>query len=359
MSKFILHAGMNKTGSSSIQQWLGINTKLLSERFNLTVLRACVTNDDESEQFKCNLVPVDIEENSSNDSNQFVQIYNKVDKNDRLTIANGLAEKVYEYLDSGADVIISAESFYNLLAHLNADFVNALIKISSGHEVLVTYYVRPQHSALEAAWCQWGFRSNHAPSKFLYNYQKSLDYHLVYKNLKRAMPEIHFHVRPYRVDMLDSGNVIDDFVKNILRIENEEGLEGDVWINKGIPLEVANILAAIPNEKLWSSPHDNKNLNKIKSIINSHKYTMTEDIELSRKIMKNYCYNKFEESNKKLIEELGWGIDHFIDYTNSCDAIKSQDLSELDNLWKCKANTSELEFIYQLVKYICKNEHVQ
>ena len=114
MSKVIIHAGMNKTGSTSIQSWLANNNKILREKYNLHVLWANTSNSDKSD---CRLQYV-VDENNST-SNTYIQIYNSLDTNGRQALINTFMQQLRMWLDKGFDVILSSEAFYHVL--INTD----------------------------------------------------------------------------------------------------------------------------------------------------------------------------------------------------------------------------------------------
>ena len=144
---------MGKTGTTSIQNWLVKNADLLRSEYNLNVLKIYINNSGNISDGACHVLPVKV--NINGDSNQFVQFYHNLDKNKRIAAIDNIFYQLCESLDKGVDIILSAEAFYTLLVRYNDDFIYLLNKLASVHEVLVAYYVRPQHSAMEAAWCQW------------------------------------------------------------------------------------------------------------------------------------------------------------------------------------------------------------
>ena len=350
MSKAIIHAGMGKTGSSSIQIWLGNNIAMLSERFGLNVLRAYINTSDESGNSTCNLQPVETE--THGDSNELIQIYHHLNKKEKEELFNSFFVQLRYYLDRGNNVIVSAEAFYTLLVNSNLDFITPLYRLAEDHDLCVAYYIRPQHEAMEAAWRQWGFRTHLEPYKYLVSYEKSLHYYNTYQKLKELAPNVFFQIRPYRDDLMDSGNVVTDFINNVLGLKGKVSFEDNLWINPSLPLEIVNLLRALPEKVLWTSPHDNNRLNDFKKIIKAPYGQESEETNRSRQIIGSYCYKKFEDSNKELIGSLGWNIDNFIIHPNDFSNIKNEDLKEINYLWKTKAGKSELILINQLIKYI-------
>jgi hypothetical protein len=89
--------------------------------------------------------------------------------------------------------------------------LGALDDLANRMRVRVAYYVRPQHTALEAAWRQWGFRSGLSPSAFLDKRLNSLRYHHTYVHVTEAAPGVEFTMCPFHRDLLIGGDAVVDF----------------------------------------------------------------------------------------------------------------------------------------------------
>ena len=351
MATAIIHAGMGKTGSSSIQLWLAANMNILSEKYGTNVLRAYVRSDEETGRLKCILQQV--EEDTHSDSNELVQASHSMVAEEKHAFYASFYSQLRDFLDRGINVIISAEAFYTLLVNYNHAFLTPLNNIAENHNVHVAYYVRPQDEAMESAWRQWGFRTNMAPHKYLLSYEKSLHYYNTYLKLIEVAPKVKFTLRPYRNDLLSSGNVVTDFVNNILGLNEAEFTNSrSVWVNPTLPLEIVNLMRALPRNVLWSSPHDNIKLNRLKRIFAFDDGDGSERTRKSRQIIKNYCYSKFEKENESMLHEMKWGADEFITGLNNKESALGGKLEEVDELWKTKASRAELEFIARLLENI-------
>ena len=92
-----------------------------------------------------------------------------------------VARQICEALDAEArrhdTMVVSSESYEVLfnddsgpevLCHLEA--------LARAHSVRIAYYVRPQHSWLEAAWLQWGFRHFEPPDVWLRRQRPKIQY---------------------------------------------------------------------------------------------------------------------------------------------------------------------------------------
>jgi hypothetical protein len=161
----IFHAGMSKTGSTSIQDWLAANLRLLQSR-GIESMRI----EQREPTDPVALVP----STKANATSKFLPA-----ARDPATRPE-VAEHICEVLDAQAThtgvVVVSCESyevFFNDAADIKEPLarypsvLGHLEALSRAHSVRVAYYVRPQHSWLESAWLQWGFRDRRPPDVWL------------------------------------------------------------------------------------------------------------------------------------------------------------------------------------------------
>jgi hypothetical protein len=227
----------------------------------------------------------------------------------------------------------------SVLGHLDA--------LARAHSVRVAYYVRPQHSWLESAWLQWGFRDSRPPDLWLRRQQSRLAYLQISDEVRRAAPHLSFEMRPFRMDLLDGGNVVSDFARVILGLRDlAPGATPQRWSNRSIPLEMAILLRDAPRGMFWSNMHDNKRFYPLKKMILQWKIPQTEAADRSRRVLQRYAHATFESDNQRLVKELGWNTDYFVPPTDGSEEASDAGLAELNVLWRSAASEAERQILY-------------
>ncbi|MEJ5363473.1 MAG: hypothetical protein WHS86_00075 [Desulfosoma sp.] len=357
MGTIVLHAGIPKAGSSSIQEWLSRHSAALRRLYGIFVLVARCEQDSSARPTEAApRVSLTLHEKGSVNLGSVVQQYLALEGN-----KEGITQQFFEQLDRAADrypfVVLSDEALAHLFRRCEMIFLRGLERLASRHHIRIAYYVRPQHTALEAAWRQWGFRTGLKPSRYLADRARQLHYYSTYVAMRRAIPKVSFTVRPFRRDLLDSGSVVLDFAHRFLNLSDSPLLHTDLWVNRGLPLEIVNLLRNIPAGVLWESIHDNTRLTRLKRIVGRLEVPESEKIQKSRRILQRYCYETFEMDNLRLIAALGWQTDHFIPPVDPLFQSPLQDLSALDALWKPSASEAELQFLCTLLNHILSDEN--
>jgi len=259
-------------------------------------------------------------------------------------------DSFFEQLDAAATrsrvVVFSAEGMSEFFFRALPAFLSRLDELGRRHRVRVAYYVRPQHTALEAAWRQWGFRSGFPPSQFFEPFSWAYDYFETYLSICRHAPTVSFEPRPFRADLLDGGDPAVDFARRFLDgVEAYALPESRIWSNVGLSLEVVNAIRHAPPDLLFSSPHDNEKLGGIKTLLSSLDAPETEQTAKSRLVLQAHCHAVFEPGNSRLIDALGWRTDTFVPPVEG-DPHEGQ-LRALDDLWEPRASPIELQALYR------------
>ena len=145
-----------------------------------------------------------------------------------------------------------------------------LEELARAHSVRVAYYVRPQHSWLESAWLQWGFRDRRPPDVWLRRQRSRLEYLQISDAIRRSAPHLSFEMRPFRSDLLEGGHVVSDFAGVFLGLDDlAPTVTRERWSNRSIPLEMAILLREAPRGLFWSNMHDNKTFYPLKRLVSS------------------------------------------------------------------------------------------
>jgi hypothetical protein len=346
LSTILIHAGAAKSGSSSIQVWLRAHAEELRREKDIQVVVASLdqklgsaTTDD----CRVRITPF---EGGRVNCGPFMRLYFS-EGADKETIAESFAAGLREQADRHTAVVVSCEALAQAFCRKDERFVAELDELGRFHEVRIAYFTRPQHTSLESAWKQWGFRSGLLPSDYIRERSTILHYYDTLVWTEQNAPNISFDVRPVRQDLLDGGGVVSDFTRRFFDFDDtKEAGEKEIWKNKGLPLDIVNLLAKAPPDHFWDSIHDNIALDRLKDSVRGIQFSETDDARRSRALLQRYCFNLFENENRKLIEILGWKTDYFIAPPGDNREIEAVDLAELDHLWMPKASEPELQLLF-------------
>lgn len=318
MGTIIVHAGMPKAGSSSIQAWLGSSIAELRDR-DIELLVATNRGRRHLE-----VVPYD---GGGVTSRAFLVGYQGFDRDPKVLarLVDGVEREAREH----ATCVITAEGFASLFARLDRPFVDSLQRLAQNHRVRVAYYVRPQHTSMEAAWCQWGYRLQDPPSAYLSRWAMNLDYRATADEIRRVAPDVSFEVRPFRPDLLLHGDVVADFADHFLGLPTSPVKER---ANLGIPLDLIRILRGAPAGLLWDSAHDNRRLNRLRGMLTRLELEPSAEVVSSRAVLRAHCHHRYEADNQALLRSLGWAPDAFVPAPAPGEPTDA-DLAVLDELW--------------------------
>ncbi len=330
MAKIVIHAGMPKAGSTSIQVWLEKNWKWLRER-DLTVLVAPRSDSGEIAFEPYGEGPVD--------SGWMIEEVRRAPLAAQRKTAGGLVDGLAECADRFGDVLVSSEHFAIPFWRVSGPALAAFQQLSASHEVVVAYYARPQDSSLEAAWRQAGYRTGSPPSVYIAENALRMDYAATRTAVRQAAPGLGFEPKRFRTDLLHRGDVVSDFARHFLGIE----LEGETeWANRGLPLEVVNVLRAAPPAMFWDPSYGNLRIARIKTLLDGERFPEDDRVALSRQVLRKYAYERFGDGNA----ELGW--EDFVLPPDDPDGVPG--LEALDWLWTPSASPAELSLIFRALR---------
>jgi hypothetical protein len=340
MGAVILHAGIPKAGSSTIQDWLARNADVLRSRgTEVAVVRSRVPPGESREQLV--LEPFDA---GGVSSGAFVTVYLGFDRD--LGVLDWLFEQLHAFADRYARVVLSCEGFAQLFAIGEGDaaFLDRLEELAGAHSVRVAYYVRPQHACLEAAWRQWGFRLSAPPSAYVTERAEQLHYLRTRAVVAAAAPHVSFEIRPFRTDLLYRGSPAADFAEHFLGAADLALDERDDHrVNVGLPLELVNAMRIGPPELLGRDTFDNRSLGRLQSVLRDFDVPESARIHRSRLVLQAYCHERFGEENRMLVETERWPAGEFV----PAAGLTEWDLTELDDLWRPEASAGELALLYR------------
>ena len=325
MAVIVIHAGMGKAGSSSVLRWLRDNSPALREGgFSVVTAPFSETGDIVFAPYDRGVL-----------SSGWIARSLLANEGGAQPRADALAEALDGAADRYGDLVVTGESLASLFYNLHAPSLTALEWLAAQHEVRVAYYVRPQHTSLEARWRQAGFRSGKRPSVHIERRAAFLHYASTRRGVRSRAPSIDFEPRPFRQDLLDCGHVVADFAGRFLGVEATE----KPWVNRGLPLEVVNILHAAPAGMFWDRSYGNRRVKRIKQLLDGHSVPEDGRIALSRQVLRKYAYERYAVENA----ELGW--DDFVPPPE--DPEGTPGLEALDELWKPQASPAELSLLFR------------
>jgi hypothetical protein len=348
MALIIFHAGMSKTGSTSIQEWLAAHLPLLRSR-GIHSMRI--------EQSK----PADpvalVPSTRANATSKFLPAAR--DPATRPEVARRICEQLDAHAAHADVLVVSSESyevFFNDAANAAGDVTSVLGHLDAlacAHSVRVAYYVRPQHSWLESAWLQWGFRDFRQPDVWLRRQRSKLEYLQISEQVRQSAPHLSFEMRPFRVDLLDGGHVVSDFARVFLGLRDlPPASTPERWSNRSIPLEMAIVLRDAPPGMFWSNMHDNKVFYPLKKLILQWNLPQTEVVARSRQVLQRYAHATFESDNQRLVRELGWNTEYFVPPAEDSEEAADTGLAELNLLWKSAASDAERQALFRALQQL-------
>lgn len=318
---------MPKSGSSSIQRWLSASAKSLRQS-GFTVVRAPANS--------AGAVAFEPYEHGQLNSGWIVNQAVSWPRSRQIDLVDRLVDALADAADKHGNIVLSGESFAHVFWSLREEALNRFEQLSKRHRLCVAYYVRPQHSTLEAAWRQWGFRSGHPPSTYVADYATHLHHARTRQGVNACAPGLEFEPRALLEEHLERGDLVCDFAGRFLGIEAPPvgGRE-----NAGLPLEAAKLLSAAPSGMFWSSTDDNSQLEWIKRLLDGNSMPQDDSTIQSRLVLRRYAHERFADENA----ELGW-VDFVPPPPEDLDI---PDLNALDRFWAPQASPVELAIVFR------------
>jgi hypothetical protein len=347
-----MHAGRGKAGSTAIQAWLRRSRDVLAaEGFTLVVARPAEGPS---------LLELGPYEKGHGNSGGVIRLLR--DPATKREAAARLVDALRREADAHRRIVISGEAFSQLVERPDPAVFAPLNGLARSHGLSVVYYVRPQHTALEAAWRQWGFRKPGAPSKFIATQAGRLHYLRTMQDVSVSSPDIDLRVRPFHTELLVGGDVVKDFAQHSLGLDPSTVGDG-ARKNVGLPLVAVNLLARGLAAGLWEPPHDNKPLERLKAAVVEEDSVGDElrrllaaverrdhGAERGRRVLQGWAHRMFEAENLQLLESMGWRVEEWIPPIDS----ERDDLGALDDHWQPRVSAAELRRLCELVDHVTR-----
>jgi hypothetical protein len=331
---------MGKTGSTSIQRWLAQRSTELRTEQDLRLIVAKRTRDSAGSP-GLNVVPYE----RGSVKSEFVPGFYGYDAD--APADTQFFDGVELYASNHRTVLLTGEGFSALFWGANDANLSALDQLRDAHNVRVAYYVRPQHTYLEAAWRQWGFRSTDKPSRFIRFRRRMIRYLQTLERVQRLAPRISMEIRPFRRDLLEGRDVVTDFARVFLGMEDlVTAKSSERRSNVGLPLDLLILLRDAPPGMFWSSDRDNRRLDQLRNLLSTWDVPESRRVRRSRLVLQHYCHEQFESDNQRLIEKLGWHATNFVPPVSRDDAPDLGDIEELNQLWRTNASDGERHLLF-------------
>jgi hypothetical protein len=331
MARIIVHAGMGKAGSTSIQAWLAAHSAALHSTGTTPVV-ATVDGHDR----------VRVERHLRGTMNSPDVMHRCTEHPDARP---RVLDAFFTALDAAAaregDVVISAEIFGRAIALGDDDLLRRFDDLTGRHAVDITYYVRPQHEALQSGWRHWRSTRERRPSEYLARLGRELHHRSTIGFVEAHAPRVTFTVRPCRSDLLEGASAATDFARAVLRTELVvHDLER--WRNQGVPVDVANALSAMPVPPPWPAQDDDRVLELVKDLVPTAAEPSPRT-RLAALVLQQACHDRYEPENLALIARLGWNTTEWVPPVEA--DVGDASFARMDELWQTSASASELALL--------------
>jgi hypothetical protein len=345
MGQVLIHVGMAKAGSTTLQRALAERLDSLAHR-GVQVLTTRVDGEGPNRQ-------VSLQPATPGDAhaNKLLMHYRLSDR--APAVLERFASELAGFADAFPTVVLTSETFEPLCVEPDLSFLRVLSGVAEAHRVCLVYYVRPQPSAFESHWRHFGFREEMEPSAYFAHCARKLDYHRTVEAIRAAAPRLEVVVRPFRNDLLAGGNIASDFLR-ILDVADDVQPDDDAWENRGLPLELANALRFAPNGLFWERrthifTRRNDAFDRLKQLFAGVELPVDAPIARSRLVLQAHCHSRFECGNRELIATFGWPIDTFVPPVEVPPGDVGG-IEELDELWRPRADATELAGLFHALK---------
>jgi hypothetical protein len=353
----LIHAGMFKTGSSSIQTWLRDNATELHDVHHITIVRE---NSGPAEMTRFEPFTGGRSVTTMAFLMQFhAGLQRSAPQEELSALVDGFIDGLDRVASTLGTVLLTAEGFTSLFSPANELFLQGLDRLAQLHEVRVAYYVRPQDGALESRWRQWGYRSELTPASWVASQADQLHYAGTVDLVNEVAPTVSFEVRPFRSDLLDGGNVITDFGHRFLRLDDPPR-PIDHYENAGLPLDLAILLRGAPASLLatpGAAVETGRRQLELGLLGRSWAIAESPRALRSRQVLHRYAYDTFEEENGALARRLQWSIDSFISRPEASESHAGTHLAELDQLWEPSGDETERAYLYAALSDLILDLH--
>jgi hypothetical protein len=333
VAEVIVHAGMPKTGSTSIQRWLMQNRDRLADRETQLLVATNRTRRNPGPE-----VHLEPYESGRLNSGQLVLAW--AGDGYGPQIPERFVRELNLFAEQYPKMIVTGEALSAFFSQLDPPFLTALDELARAHTVRVAYYVRPQHTAIEAAWRQGLFRQPSSPSEVVIEHAQTLHYLRTMEGVNDRAPRVDFVVRPFRSDLLEGASAVSDFTRIFVGVDSSGP---DIQENSALPLELVNRLRQAPDGVFWNGGVERYPRRKLRAAAARLELPASPEVKRSRHILRAYCREVFEDENRDLIRRRSWPTQEFVPAAR----LRGRwDVSELDELWTPDDSPAELARLF-------------
>ncbi len=165
------------------------------------------------------------------------------------------------------------------------------------HTVRVAYYVRPQHTAIEALWRQGGFRRAAPPSAAVVGEAASSLHYLRTKS-RRAKRSRRTCTSTYARSAPISSTAAAQSPTSPARFLGIDTGGPDIQENSALPLELVNRLRHAPEGMFWNGTAELYPRGKLRAAAAQLELPSSPATKRSRQILRAYCRQEFEADNR-------------------------------------------------------------
>jgi hypothetical protein len=326
---------MPKTGSTSLQRWLIDNAERLRTHHGVQILVA--TN--RTRRNPTRQVRLEPYESGTVNSGRVLRAWALGHYEPEVPL-RFLAE-LDELATQLGNVLVTGEGLSKFIWSVDEQILGGFQDLARRHTVRVVYYVRPQHTALEAMWREDGFLRAPGPHQVVLDRLPRLHYLETLAAVETYAPDLDFAVCPFRSDLLVRRNVIDDFASRFLGMAEETS---GIQVNPSLPLRLVNALRCAPDGVFRNGETELYPRAKLRKVAAGLDLPPTAEINRSRRILQRFCHEVFENENRDLIRRLSWPTQAFVP---NVKLDEPWDISELDTLWAPTESPSELADLHR------------
>jgi hypothetical protein len=331
MGRILIHAGMPKAASASIQRWVARRSSALRDERDVQVL---VASDVDGAEGRSRLA-LQAHRGGSVNSPLVPRRYLVLKRS--AGFLDRMLGQLASFAESHECVLLSSEDLGYLFADLDMQFIEKLEDLARTHPTDVAYYVRPQHEAIRSTWQQSGFRREQGPTSFFTTQAARLHHIETLAAVERAAPSLGFRIRPCRSDLLHRRSPVADFARTFLDMDVDED-DCSIWVNRSLPIALVNLLRVGPEDLRKPQARE-----ALRSVMSDAELPGASRLQRAEKLIHRQCHEMFEPGNRRLIERYGWSAPYFIP---PCDDEVAGDIAELDRLWDPEASPDERAVLY-------------
>ena len=275
MTELILHVGVNKTGSSSIQKFIQVNAAKLQD-LNFVI-------PDKNMGLGKQITGEHVFE---------LQKYLKGDA-EQIKALQGKFEKIYKSCKKdGQKVLISAENLGT------AQAAKVFKSVLDGRPAKVIIYIRRQDELIESSWQQWHSKVNQNYDAWLLEAIRIIgNWENILNCWEACVGQENIHLEVFERPRFPQGNIIRDFIDKI-GVSGDDDFELD--LPDANPTYAQYITPLVEgNERIFDNVHDNEFYKMIGNLTGS-KFRAKKKYSLMSRKQRENILKYFAAQNRRV-----------------------------------------------------------